>query len=147
MRVEDLMKNDSSFSVNNFIVSANNVYVMLQSAVMSGNLSRVKSKISDKVLQKYQHIIDEFNTNDLRQMYEDLNVKKTELLSVNEKDNNYYIQVLITSLAKDYVVDKKNFEYRYGVDNQQIVKNNYLTFKKDNNSDNNTWILDEIYTN
>ena len=80
-------------------------------------------------------------------MYEDLNVKKTELLSVNQKDNNYYIQVLITSLAKDYVVDKKNLQYKYGVNNQQIVKNNYLTFKKESNSSNNSWILDEIYTN
>ena len=146
MSVEDLIKNDSSFSLNNFIISANNIYMMLQSAVMVGNLSRVQNKISDKVLHKYQHIIDNFNTNNLRQMYEDLNVKKTELLSVNQKDNNYYIQVLITSLAKDYVVDKKNLQYKYGVNNQQIVKNNYLTFKKDNNTD-SVWILDEIYTN
>jgi len=147
MSVEDLMKNDTSFSLNNFIISANNIYMMLQSAVMVGNLSRVKNKISDKVLHKYQHIIDDFNNNNLRQMYEDLNVKKTELLSVNQKDNNYYIQVLITSLAKDYVVDKKNLKYKYGINNQQIVKNNYLTFKKESNSLNNNWILDEIYTN
>ena len=147
MSVEDLMKNDTSFSLNNFIISANNIYMMLQSAVMVGNLSRVQNKISDKVLHKYQHIIDDFNNNNLRQMYEDLNVKKTELLSVNQKDNNYYIQVLITSLAKDYVVDKKNLKYKYGVNNQQIVKNNYLTFKKESNNPNNVWILDEIYTN
>ena len=147
MSVDDLVKKDSSFGISNFISAANSMYVMLQSAVMLGNLSRVKSKISDKVLQKYQHIIDEFNNNDLRQMYEDINIKKTEVLSITNKDNDYYIQVLITSLAKDYVVDKKNLEYRYGVNNQKITKSNYLTFRKDYNDINNPWILDDIYTN
>jgi len=147
MSVDDLVKKDSSFGISNFISAANSIYVMLQSAVMIGNLSRVKSKISDKVLQKYQHIIDEFNSNELRQMYEDINIKKTEVLSITNKDNDYYIQVLITSLAKDYVVDKKNLEYRYGVNNQKISKSNYLTFRKDYNDINNPWILDDIYTN
>jgi len=147
MSVDDLVKKDSSFGISNFISAANSIYVMLQSAVMIGNLSRVKSKISDKVLQKYQHIIDEFNNNNLRQMYEDINIKKTEVLSITNKDNDYYIQVLITSLAKDYVVDKKNLEYRYGVNNQKITKSNYLTFRKDYNDINNPWILDDIYTN
>jgi predicted lipid-binding transport protein (Tim44 family) len=147
MSVDDLVKKDSSFGISNFISAANSMYVMLQSAVMLGNLSRVKSKISDKVLQKYQHIIDEFNNNNLRQMYEDINIKKTEVLSITNKDNDYYIQVLITSLAKDYVVDKKNLEYRYGVNNQKITKSNYLTFRKDYNDINNPWILDDIYTN
>ena len=42
MSVEDLIKNDTSFSLNNFIINANNIYMMLQSAVMVGNLSQVK---------------------------------------------------------------------------------------------------------
>ena len=76
MSVEDLIKNDTSFSLNNFIINANNIYMMLQSAVMVGNLSQVKNRISDKVLQKYQHIIDDFDNNNLRQIYEELNVKR-----------------------------------------------------------------------
>ncbi len=147
MSVEELMKKDSSFSLSNFITSSNSVYMMLQSAVMLGNLNRIKGKISDKVCQKYQHIIDDFNNNNLRQMYDDLNIKKTEVLSINDKENNYYIQILITSMAKDYVVDKKNLEYRYGLDNEKILKSNYLTFKKDYQDLNNPWILDDIYTN
>ena len=147
MSVDDLVKKDSSFAISSFISTVNSVYVMLQSAVMVGNLSRVKNRISDKVSQKYQRIIDEFDNNDLRQMYEDINIKKTEVLSISNKNDDYYIQVLITSLAKDYVVDKKNLEYRYGVNNQKIIKSNYLTFKKDYSDFNNPWILDDIYTN
>ncbi len=147
MSVEELLKKDSSFSLSNFISTSKNVYMMLQSAIMLGNLSRIKSKISDKVNKKYQKIIDDFDSNNLRQMYEDLNIKKTEVLSINDKDNQFYIQILITSMAKDYVVDKKNLEYKYGVDKEKILKSNYLTFKKDYHDLNNPWILDDIYTN
>ena len=52
----------------------------------------------------------------------------TALLN-RKKDDSYYIQIMITSLAKDYVVDKMNMEYKYGINNQQVKKNNYLTFK------------------
>ena len=82
MNIDELIKNDASFSIPSFIVTADNTYMMLQNAIMLGNLSRMKTKLSDNLLQKYQSIIDDFNSNGLRQMYDDLAVKKTEILSV-----------------------------------------------------------------
>ena len=57
MSVEDLIKNDTSFSLNNFIINANNIYMMLQSAVMVGNLSQVKNKISDKIIVQWPEML------------------------------------------------------------------------------------------
>ena len=101
MNIDELTKNDASFSISGFLATADNTYMMLQTAIMLGNLSRIKNKLSDNLIQKYQSIIDDFNNNGLRQMYDDLAVKKTEILSVNKDDNKYYIKVLIKSAAKD----------------------------------------------
>ena len=147
MNIDELLQNDTSFSIPGFIASADNTYMMLQTAVMLGNLSRIKAKISDNLLEKYQSIIDDFNNNGLRQMYDDLAVKKTEILSVNKDDNKYYIKVYIKSIAKDYVVDKTNMEYRYGINNQMIEKNNYLTFSRIINNVKDNWMLEKIVTN
>ena len=147
MNIDELTKNDASFSIPGFLATADNTYMMLQTAIMLGNLSRIKNKLSDNLIQKYQSIIDDFNNNGLRQMYDDLAVKKTEILSVNKDDNKYYIKVLIKSAAKDYVVDKTNMEYRYGINNQMIEKNNYLTFSRIINNVKDNWMLEKIVTN
>ena len=147
MNIDEFLKNDTSFSIPSFIASADNTYMMLQTAVMLGNLSRMKTKISDNLFQKYQSIIDDFNNNGLRQMYDDLSVKKTEILSINKDDDKYYIKVLIKSAAKDYVVDKNNLEYRYGINNQMIEKNNYLTFSRIINNAKDNWLLEKIVSN
>ena len=147
MNIDEILQSDASFSIPGFIASADNTYMMLQTAVMMGNLSRMKTKISDNLLQKYQSIIDDFDNNGLRQMYDDLAVKKTEILSVNKDDNKFYIKVLIKSTAKDYVVDKKNLEYRYGINNQMIEKNNYLTFSRMIANAKENWLLEKIVSN
>lgn len=147
MNIDELTKNDASFSIPGFLATADNTYMMLQTAIMLGNLSRIKNKLSDNLIQKYQSIIDDFNNNGLRQMYDDLAVKKTEILSVNKDDNKYYIKVYIKSIAKDYVVDKTNMEYRYGINNQMIEKNNYLTFSRIINNVKDNWMLEKIVTN
>ena len=63
------------------------------------------------------------------------------------QDNKYYIKVLIKSAAKDYVVDKNNLEYRYGINNQMIEKNNYLTFSKVISNAKDNWLLEKIVSN
>ena len=147
MNIDELLQNDASFSIPGFIATADNTYMMLQTAVMLGNLSRIKSKVSDNLFQKIQSIVDDFNNNGLRQMYDDLAVKKTEILSINKDDTKYYIKVLIKSAAKDYVVDKTNLEYRYGINNQMIEKNNYLTFSRIINNVKDNWLLEKIVSN
>ena len=147
MNIDELLQNDASFSIPGFIATADNTYMMLQTAVMLGNLSRIKSKVSDNLFQKIQSIVDDFNNNGLRQMYDDLAVKKTEILSINKDDTKYYIKVLIKSAAKDYVVDKTNLEYRYGINNQMIEKNNYLTFSRIINNAKDNWLLEKIVSN
>ncbi len=147
MNIDELLLNDASFSIPGFIATADNTYMMLQTAVMLGNLSRIKSKVSDNLFQKIQSIVDDFNNNGLRQMYDDLAVKKTEILSINKDDTKYYIKVLIKSAAKDYVVDKTNLEYRYGINNQMIEKNNYLTFSRIINNAKDNWLLEKIVSN
>ena len=147
MNIDELLQNDASFSIPGFIATADNTYMMLQTAVMLGNLSRIKSKVSDNLFQKIQSIVDDFNNNGLRQMYDDLAVKKTEILSINKDDTKYYIKVLIKSAAKDYVVDKTNLEYRYGINNQMIEKNNYLTFSRMIANAKDNWLLEKIVSN
>ena len=103
MNIDEIIQNDASFSIPGFIATADNTYMMLQTAIMIGNLSRIKTKISDNLLEKYQSIIDDFNNNGLRQMYDDLAVKKTEILSVNKFLFEFSFSLLASNALSNFL--------------------------------------------
>ena len=134
MNIDDLIKVDSSFSESGFIAKVDNTFTMLYSAFMMGDLTRVKHKISDEVEQEYQKMIDDLKQNNYRRVFDEFNVKSTEITSIEEDEDNYIIHVLIVSRYMDYIVNKTDFSYVSGINDHRIEKNNYLTFKKKKDS-------------
>ena len=65
----------------------------------------------------------------LIQMYDELNVASTDILSYQVKDNQMIIQVRILSRYLDYIMDE-NGNYIRGNQESRVSKNNDLTLIK-----------------
>ena len=130
MTIDELIKEDSSFSESGFIAKVDNTFIMLLTAIMTDNIKRVEHKLSVELFNKYKSLLDELNSNNERQMYDELNVKSTQIQSIEKTDKKYIIKVLLTSRYMDYVVDKSTGDYKRGVNDKRIEKDNYLTFEK-----------------
>lgn len=130
MSIEELVKNDNTFSESGFLAKVDNTFIMLLTAIMTDNLQRVKHKISKELFDKYTNLLDELNKNNERQMYDELNVKSSNIKSIEKTDYKYVIKVLLVSRYMDYRVDKNNGNFISGVNDRRIEKENYLTFEK-----------------
>lgn len=134
MTINDLVKSDNTFSESAFLAKVDNTFTMLMTSIMLGNLERVSHKISEDLLKKYQDIVDRLNRNNERQMYDELNVKSTEINDISITDTKYIIKVLLVSRYMDYIIDKNTGNYKSGINNRRIEKNHYLTFEKMRNA-------------
>ena len=130
MTKEELQKEDHSFNESGFISKVDNVFIMLHSAIMLGNLDRVKHKLSNQLILQYQKLIDNLNKQNIRQMYDEINVKSTEIQSINKLEDKYVIKVLLISRYMDYTIDKVTGKYVNGINDHRITKNNIMIFTK-----------------
>ena len=134
MSIEELIKEDSSFTESGFLAKVDNTFIMLLTAIMTDNMTRVEHKISKELFDKYCNIVNENNLNNERQMYDELNVWSTEIQSIEKTNDKYIIHVLLKSRYMDYKIDKTTAVYKSGVNDHRIEKDNYLTFEKSVNA-------------
>ena len=136
MTIEELKKVDQTFDESGFIAKVDNTFIMLHSAIMLGDLERVKHKLTDELILFYEEKIKDLNKKNYRQMYDEINVKSTEIESILEEEDKYVINVLLVSRYMEYIVDKSTLKFISGVNDHRLEKDNYLTFTKRKNSKN-----------
>ena len=136
MTINELKTFDKDFDESGFIAKVDNTFIMLHSAIMLGNLERVKHKLTDELIQEFEEKIANLNKNNYRQMYDEINVKSTTIESVSEDDSKYIINVLLVSRYMDYIVDKTTLKFISGINDHRVEKNNYLVFTKRKDSKN-----------
>lgn len=128
--MNELLKIDTNFNEAMFKTKVDNIFVKLHTAVMLGKLEQVKHFLSDDVYNKYQNIINNLNNNNQRQMYDELNVKSTEIENINILEDKIEIKVKIISRYMDYILEKSTGNYLSGNNTSRIEKTNILTFTK-----------------
>lgn len=128
--INELIEMDKTFSESAFIAKVDNIFIMFLTAIMTDNLKRVKHKLSDELYSKYELLLNDLNSKNQRQMYDELNVKTSKIHSINILDDKYIINVLLTARYMDYVIDKINGDYVSGINDRRIQKDYYLTFEK-----------------
>ena len=104
MTIKELENKDKSFTEASFISKVDNTFIMVLTAIMTDNIERVSHKISPEVKSKIREKIDNLNNKNLRQMYDELNVAKTDILHYQVEDNQMIIQVMILSRYLDYLI-------------------------------------------
>lgn len=128
--MDELIKLDSTFTESSFKTKVDNIFVMLHISLMTDNLKRVEHFINDDVYNKYNEILNNLNSNNERQMFDELNVKSTEIENVEISDTKYIITVKLISRYMDYIIDKETGKFKRGNNTSRVEKENILTFEK-----------------
>ena len=129
-RVEDLEKLDEEFTEVSFKAKVDNTYIMLLSSIIERNIKKVQHKISEQLFEKYNNIVENLKNNHEIQMYDELNIKDTIIESIEITNDSYIIRVKLISRYMDYIIDENTKQYKRGINDHRIEKNNRLIFVK-----------------
>ena len=126
---------DTTFNESMFITKVNNIFVKVFTSIMMDKLCEVDHFVSDEVMQYAQSILDNAKNQDCRQMYDELNVKDSQIVNVEVKQDVYEIKVFLQSRYMDYIINLSNGSVVSGDDSRRIQVDYYLTFTKKINAD------------
>lgn len=128
--LNELIKLDNTFSESKFKTKVDNIFVMLHISLMTNNLDRVKHFINDKVYDDFNERLNKLNKSNQTQMFDELNVKSTEIQNVEITNDNFIITVKLISRYMDYIIDSNSKKLISGNNSHRIEKTNILTFTK-----------------
>ena len=128
--MNELINLDSTFTESSFKTKVDNIFVMLHMSLMTDNLKRVDHFINDEVYNEFNNRLTILNNNNERQMFDELNVKSTDIINIEILEDKFIISVRLVSRYMDYVVDKTTLKYKRGNNSSRIEKENILTFEK-----------------
>ena len=128
MTIEEFIKIDPAFNSSMFLSKVNNIFVQLFTSVMLNELDTVDHFISDEVYNYYNSKVLELNKNNQRQMYEELNVKRSMIKSISKTDTQYKIIVYLEARYMDYILDLNTGNMVIGNNQSRIQENYYLEF-------------------
>ena len=134
MTLEDLIKKDKSFSESGFLAKADNTYIMILMAIMTEDLKRVDHKVGDELYQELTTKLQSSKEANEIQMYDELNVKDSYIIGIEETENYYEIKVQLISRYMDYQIDKTTRQYKSGNNQSRVEKTHILTFQKKKNT-------------
>ncbi len=120
----------NEFNEAMFKTKVDNIFVKLFTAIMKGNLQEVDHFISDSVYNKYEEYINKLDNNNERQMYDELNVKHTDIISRDILEDKEVVKVRIISRYMDYIISKSTGNFIRGDNTRRIEKEYILTFEK-----------------
>ena len=63
--------------------------------------------LSDNIYEDFNNRLSNLNNNNERQMFDELNVKSTDIVDVEVTNDKYIIKVRLISKYLDYIVDKQ----------------------------------------
>lgn len=132
--MNDLINLDPTFTESGFKTKVDNIFVMLHMSLMTDNMKRVEHFLSDNVFNEFSNRLNILNSNNERQMFDELNVKSTDIINVEITDDKYIITVRIISRYMDYIVNKESGKFIRGNNSSRIEKENILTLEKKRNA-------------
>ena len=128
--MNELINLDSTFTESSFKTKVDNIFVMLHMSLMTDNMKRVDHFINDEVYNEFNNRLTILNNNNERQMFDELNVKSTDIINIEILEDKFIITVRLVSRYMDYVVDKTTLKYKRGNNSSRIEKENILIFEK-----------------
>ena len=120
----------NDFNEAMFKTKVDNIFVKLYTAEMKQDLSDVMHFINDDVRDMFQNRIDENKRLNRRQMYDEINVKSTNIIDRCITDDKEIVRAEIISRYMDYVIDMNTGATIEGDDTRRIEKRNILVFEK-----------------
>lgn len=113
-----------------FKTKVDNIFVKLYTSIMKGDLSDVSHFIGDSLQNELEDKINNLNSQNKRQMYDEINVKDTKIISRNIELDKEVVIVELISRYMDYIIDKNTGDLVSGEDSRRVEKRNILRFEK-----------------
>lgn len=113
-----------------FKTKVDNIFVKLYTSVMKGDLSTVSHFIGDSLEKTLQEKINNLKEQNQRQIYDELNVKDTQIINRIIKEDKELVEVKLISRYMDYIIDIDTGDLVSGDESRRIEKVNILTFEK-----------------
>ena len=126
--MNDLLKIDDTFNESMFISKVNNIMVMLHTSIMLNDLDRVRHFISDDLEKKFEDKLNMLNKKNETQMYDEFNVKSSNINDIIIKDNIVEIDVNVILRYMDYIVNKETGDFIRGNNKSRVEKSYLLKF-------------------
>ena len=132
--LDELIKYDTNFNEASFKSYIDNVFVKLFTSVMIDEVDDVRHFLSDEVYLQYKAISNDYKSKNIIRMYDELNVKSSNIVNVEITDNEFKITVLLISRYMDYQIDKNSGNLISGNNTSRIEKKYKLIFTKKDSS-------------
>ena len=121
---------DPTFNESMFLTKVNNIFVKLFTAIMADKLDEVDHFVGDDVFAYAKAKLDNAKNQGCRQMYDELNVKDSQIMNVEVKQDVYEIKVFLQSRYMDYIINLVNGSVISGDDTRRIAVDYNLVFTK-----------------
>lgn len=133
MKLEEYLKIDNNFNNSIFISKVNNMIKMIYNAITLNKLDTVIQFMSDDLYNKYKEMIDNNTNNNLKVIYDEVNVN-SEIVSIDNTNDYYLINVRSEIKYLKYYVSLSNNTFISGDKDNRITKISNVVLKKKINS-------------
>lgn len=128
--INELIKHDTNFNEASFKSYIDNIFVKLLTSVMVDEIDKVKHFLSDTVYNEYQEKIEKLKKQQKIQMYDELNVKTSNISNIEITDNLFKITVNLTARYMDYQLSSSTGKLINGDNTKRIEVPYKLVFTK-----------------
>lgn len=118
------------FNESMFKTKVDNIFVKLYTCIMKEDLTDVAHFIGDELKSKLNTKIENLKSQNKRQIYDEINVKNTNIINRRVEGDKEIIEVEIISRYINYIIDKNTGNTISGDDSRRIEKRNILVFEK-----------------
>lgn len=133
MTLIDFLNIDKDFNEAMFLTKVDNIFIKLFTGIMLNELEDVRHFISNNIYNYYKNINMQLLSKNQRQMYEELNVKNSKIISIKKDDLKYIIEVNLDARYMDYILDLETGNCICGDNTRRIEEHYCLTFVRNIN--------------
>ncbi len=130
---DELKKLEPDFNESIFQSKVDNIFILMLNSIMFRELDRVSASLGSNVRKEVENRIEELKRNNEIQMFDELNVRSTQIRHVDIREDCYRIDVILKSRYMDYKIDATTKKLKSGDNTQRIEKTNFLTFEEKRN--------------
>ena len=121
---------DAQIDNTKFLSKVDNIYILLMSGVAFDELENVRHKVSADVYNRYEVICINNRAKGFTQIYDELNVRSTNIKDIKKFDDKIVVEVELISGYVDYVINNANGKLVSGDSERKEFHRNILTLEK-----------------
>lgn len=128
--LENLIKQDSDFSESKFKSKVENIFVQIKLSMVTGKTEKIHHFVNDETYNKIVQKVEDDKNNNRIQLYDELNVADIQIVSIEDLDDSFKIEVRLHSKALEYYISRDKRKFISGNKNSRTERMNRLVFTK-----------------